>query len=855
MPWELIYTSAPRGLISGQSGFCTVARTRDLRESLAQRLEQISSYHYLEYAGTNAPQRNPIISAYRLMDLRGTKFHVLSRILPCGFDFTARTNHLAHHLVFGADELADLPSPATIFLHWSGWQTIWRGEPRLLDPLPAGSFKRLPSPAWPAATWQQLTGDAGRAAGLLENDLIRGCYIVTPSGGEQTLLNLYCETLHLLNPAGRTSQRAWQHTFTTFLQGEDTATDFQWRGCQAGTTTYEQAVNRLATPISPKAVRIPNNDLARLAREGPKISPAASAQRPQAPLSVRKPPARMPLEDLRNVAPKRVNRDFSGYDLSISHKSLIGMAIAIILLLGLLEAKKHLWAGKSRLDAQPPVVARASQPDASTPVPQGPKNQSPPAPGPVPAVSPPVEPRREVVEADDKLEAELAGKLPNMPTYLFVAPTLPNDDIPLAGPPALVDILQHFYHYQYLPADLSLNFKLNSWGSPAKSPAIVESVPNNRMLIVRGSEEQKEDQFVFDYSGFPEKTTGEETVHLQAHFDQQQLSAVTSLSLVFGPNGRSNATHNAKFQRFGLLVINGSNQPPWLELSKHFLQLDSGTPDGAYREPLRKKLKHLHKQGFVWQLRPYMNVTNSSGTQAVVDLYDQFPEWARPGRGTELEFAREIQLLKNRHDESLAESDQIQKKIDGINAIVQPGVDWGLPVGTMLGLTNGDLVSFNTFVAAVAGRNPSAPLFLEYLRLMADTARPQQTWLENWPAYPDWGNPAWEANHFDLVLKSLQQFYDLWAANSPQSVAALAVGTAANNYFVEGWQNLSRTGAIAIYTQQKKIADDNVQQLENLLNSMPATLDQVAEVRLYLVDSGYHLEVIRFTNSGGRRAP
>jgi len=250
-----------------------------------------------------------------------------------------------------------------------------------------------------------------------------------------------------------------------------------------------------------------------------------------------------------------------------------------------------------------------------------------------------------------------------------------------------------------------------------------------------------------------------------------------------------------------------------------------------------------------------MTVTNSSGTQAVVDLYDQFPEWARPGRGTELEFAREIQLLKNRHDESLAESDQIQKKIDGINAIVQPGVDWGLPVGTMLGLTNGDLVSFNTFVAAVAGRNPSAPLFLEYLRLMADTARPQQTWLENWPAYPDWGNPAWEANHFDLVLKSLQQFYDLWAANSPQSVAALAVGTAANNYFVEGWQNLSRTGAIAIYTQQKKIADDNVQQLENLLNSMPATLDQVAEVRLYLVDSGYHLEVIRFTNSGGRRAP
>src|ERR1039457_587017 len=99
MPWELIYTSAPRGLTPGQAGFCTVARTVDLREGLAQRLEQISSYHYVEYGGASLQRRNPTISAYRILDIRGTKFHVLSRILPCGLDFTGRSNHLAHHLI------------------------------------------------------------------------------------------------------------------------------------------------------------------------------------------------------------------------------------------------------------------------------------------------------------------------------------------------------------------------------------------------------------------------------------------------------------------------------------------------------------------------------------------------------------------------------------------------------------------------------------------------------------------------------------------------------------------------------------------------------------------------------------
>src|SRR2546421_7988681 len=128
MPWQLVYTSAPRGLVSGQSGLCTVAKSADLRETLAQRLERISPYHYLEVSTATTYSRNPaaananpLISAYWLLDLRGAKYHVLTRIQPCGLDFTARTNHLAHHLVFQPEELAKLPSPAAILRHWSGW--------------------------------------------------------------------------------------------------------------------------------------------------------------------------------------------------------------------------------------------------------------------------------------------------------------------------------------------------------------------------------------------------------------------------------------------------------------------------------------------------------------------------------------------------------------------------------------------------------------------------------------------------------------------------------------------------------------------------------------------------------------
>ena len=167
------------------------------------------------------------------------------------------------------DELAQLPSPAAILRHWPGWLASWQGEPRLLEEPATDGFRRGGETCFPAQTWLRLTGDAGRAAGLLESECVRGCYLVCPPGSEEQVLEMYCETLQLLNLNGQFPLRPWRHAFTTFLQAEDNPNDFQWRACQEDTPAYQQAVNaRRLIPL--RSVRVPTNSLVKVAREGPK---------------------------------------------------------------------------------------------------------------------------------------------------------------------------------------------------------------------------------------------------------------------------------------------------------------------------------------------------------------------------------------------------------------------------------------------------------------------------------------------------------------------------------------------------------------------------------------------------------
>ena len=59
MAYQLIYTSVPRGLVPGRSGYTIAARHRQIRDRLVSEIERISRYSYSKGGSS------PIIYAHR----------------------------------------------------------------------------------------------------------------------------------------------------------------------------------------------------------------------------------------------------------------------------------------------------------------------------------------------------------------------------------------------------------------------------------------------------------------------------------------------------------------------------------------------------------------------------------------------------------------------------------------------------------------------------------------------------------------------------------------------------------------------------------------------------------------------
>ena len=242
MPQQLIYTSAPRGVVAGRSGHCTVARSATMREALMLQLEKLSYYQHLSLSGG---QERPIHSC-RVVDIRGSRFHVLSRIQDAGLDFTGRTNFIAHHLVFTPEEVRQFPSPAVILRGWSGWVKSWPKEPQLLEIEDWSGLTGLSgNVSVPATNWQQVTGDAVNGFGLLESRA--GIAFRVDNLTEEQILALFAESLELLelrDPRRDFRATAWLYTFTTSMQEQDNPADFRWRCLHSD----NPASNRFAGP-------------------------------------------------------------------------------------------------------------------------------------------------------------------------------------------------------------------------------------------------------------------------------------------------------------------------------------------------------------------------------------------------------------------------------------------------------------------------------------------------------------------------------------------------------------------------------------------------------------------------------
>ncbi len=175
---HLVYTSAPRLLDAGKTGFGVVAATRGMPRPLISYLERISAFD--RAAAVSSLQ---FYSTYRM---GSALFHVFSRVGDCGADYTGRTNHLAEHFVVehGTAEHAALASttPAALMLALQGqWLSRWDVQPERMGEtaLPAQVLQVS------AGSWRKVTGDEGNARWLASSHLVTPCSLQLPAGVDE----------------------------------------------------------------------------------------------------------------------------------------------------------------------------------------------------------------------------------------------------------------------------------------------------------------------------------------------------------------------------------------------------------------------------------------------------------------------------------------------------------------------------------------------------------------------------------------------------------------------------------------------------------------------------------------------
>ncbi len=237
MAYQLIYTSAPRCLEAGRSGFGTVARHRGISPLLVSVIERASQFSRLP--GTDSDR---VIFCHRIINLSAAKFHLLSAIRDAGADYTGRTNHIAHHLVVEPREIAQLgtscPSPAQILLNMP-WATSWNDTPRYLADSEEVSLASLHS-SLSGNAWAYLCGSPDQGWLLSSGEASRGAYLVHHPATD--LREIFDESLRLI------PDRLWQISFTTALQPSDEVSDFRWIGVE------EQSPMRAKAEVSGRAI-------------------------------------------------------------------------------------------------------------------------------------------------------------------------------------------------------------------------------------------------------------------------------------------------------------------------------------------------------------------------------------------------------------------------------------------------------------------------------------------------------------------------------------------------------------------------------------------------------------------------
>jgi hypothetical protein len=220
MAFQLVYTSAAKLLDAGRSGYGTVARSKSITPLVVSAIERVS-----QFANLRGLDRNRVIHVHRRITAGSNRFHILTRIVDAGADYTGRTNHLAHHLVISQEEAARAAArgitPADVLRQFP-WLDRWDGAARFFDAnedVPLDHF-RPDGRNSGSQSWAALTGNPAHARLLSWEAAPRTGVLVVP---------VAVDTLHLLAEAlAEFGPQSWSRSFTTSLETTDELSELEW---------------------------------------------------------------------------------------------------------------------------------------------------------------------------------------------------------------------------------------------------------------------------------------------------------------------------------------------------------------------------------------------------------------------------------------------------------------------------------------------------------------------------------------------------------------------------------------------------------------------------------------------------
>lgn len=219
MAKQLLFTSAPKGVWPGTSGYCTVMCSESLPRAVAEHMEKLSVFRILDSEnGSPIPlveqnysklkSINPNNLAHLTFRFRGKETNVILRTSLAGFDYSGRLRKLSHMFLIDESEKVST-DPASLLFNQQLFRNDWEEEPRTESSdvtLPPGSLNDSQG-----QTWGQLKGDPGWAQ-FVATHILRNprdpIYIIFDRG--VNLIQLIAEVAELIPPA-----RRWQLTYAT----------------------------------------------------------------------------------------------------------------------------------------------------------------------------------------------------------------------------------------------------------------------------------------------------------------------------------------------------------------------------------------------------------------------------------------------------------------------------------------------------------------------------------------------------------------------------------------------------------------------------------------------------------------